>query len=114
MSPVANGAAASPRAATGFPPAGHPFAGAMCMVGISRCTGSGNCGEGPVPAENGRRAVSPHAMQSTPARAARKDLVIGFSARLARERDAARELQVLVVDHAGLERPARAGHEVEA
>jgi hypothetical protein len=49
-------------------PTGQPIAGAMLTVGINVCAGGGNVGRGPLPAETGSVAISPHAARESEAR----------------------------------------------
>jgi len=60
-------AAIVPAAAIGLPPAGHPFALATLIVGISDFLGPGITGCGPVSARIGTRAEEPHAAAQTSA-----------------------------------------------
>ena len=58
FSPVSNALTVRPGAAIGLAPFCHPTTLATFTVGNGVCTGGGNCGLGPVPAETGNVAVS--------------------------------------------------------
>jgi hypothetical protein len=49
----------------GLIPVGQPIAGATFTVGISVLFGAGSVGLAPMPADSGKRAVSPHAVRLT-------------------------------------------------
>ena len=60
-SPLANACTCRPAAGTGARPSLQPWAGAILTVGTKVGTGSGKTGLGPVPANTGNVATSPHA-----------------------------------------------------
>jgi hypothetical protein len=55
----------------------------MLTVGINDLFGGGSCGSGPMPAENGSLAVSPHPASPVASAMAKAAYVIGWTARMA-------------------------------